>query len=93
MAINRIKTFFTIAYYGLGVIGCRRKGLFLVYSLEENKCPPMEGDGVSARFYLMVRQAHQPVPERSRRVKENLVLMASGGDSHPFSSRGGFLFL
>ena len=36
MAINRIKTFFTIAYYGLVVIGCRRKGLFLVYSLEEN---------------------------------------------------------
>ena len=25
--------------------------------------------------------------------QENLVLMASGGDSHPFSSRGGFLFL
>ena len=36
MAINRIKTFFTIAYYGLVVIGCRRKGLFLVYGLEEN---------------------------------------------------------
>ena len=48
---------------------------------------------MSARFYLMVRQAHQPVPERSRRVKENLVLMASGGGSHLFSSRGGFLFL
>ena len=50
MAINRIKTFFTIAYYGLVVIGCRRKGLFLVYSLEEDESPPLEGDGMSARF-------------------------------------------
>ena len=50
MAINRIKPFFTIAYYGLVVIGSRRKGLFLVYSLEEDGSPPLEGDGMSARF-------------------------------------------
>ena len=30
------------------------RNAFFVYRLEENECPPMEGDGMSARFYLKV---------------------------------------
>ena len=53
MAINRIKPFFTITYYGLVVIGCRRKGFFVVFVRERRTYPqyfsidPLE-DGASA---------------------------------------------
>ena len=55
---------------------CISRIVFIVYGLEEYESPPWEGDDMSARF--IGELVHQ----------ENLVLMASGGDSHPYSSRG-----
>ena len=58
----------------------RRKGLFLVYRLEEDVAFQKESDGMSAGIFWMLA------------YKEIHGLVASGANA-PSSSRGGFWFL